>query len=307
MKISDEKILMSEAATLYYEKKHTQQEIADLMNLSRQTVSKLLNDAIKENIVEIKIHNPQKDWEESERLICERFGIKKCVVCGVSSKNESVRLLMTVKSAVEYITPEINKGGLKIAVSWGRTIQELINTMPEMNTVCNIVFPLFGATDNENSYFSSNELARGMADKIGANIKYAWFPYLTDNNEDCVLLKKLSYYKKIQELWNNADIAIVGIGNTDVLEIFGKTFGYSEKRSRVIGDVATHFFTEDGEFVNLYENTLCASAENIKNAKQTIAIACGNGKSKAIAGALRTGLIDTLITDEYTAKQILEN
>ena len=50
---------MEEAAILYYEKKHTQNEIARIMNLSRQTVSKLLNDAIKENIVEIKIHNPE--------------------------------------------------------------------------------------------------------------------------------------------------------------------------------------------------------------------------------------------------------
>lgn len=306
MKVSDEKILMSEAATLYYEKKHTQQEIAELMNLSRQTVSKLLNDAIKENIVEIKIHNPKKDCEELEMLICDRFGISKCVVCGVNSKNESIRRLMTVKAAEDYILPAIDKGGLKIAVSWGRTVQALIEQIPDINTNGNTVFPLFGATDNENSYFSSNELARSMADKIGANVKYAWFPYLADSNEDCDLLKKLSYYKKIQDLWNTADIAIVGIGNTEILEIFGKTFGYSEKHSRVIGDIATHFFTEKGEFVNLYKNTLCASADNIKNTKQTIAIACGNDKARAIAGALRTKLIDTLITDEYTAREILE-
>lgn len=306
MKISDEKLLMSEAATLYYEKKYTQQEIADLMHLSRQTVSKLLNDAIKENIVEIKIHNPQKDCEELQTQLRNIFGINDCIVCGVNSKNESIRRLMTVKAAVDHILPIIDKGGLKIAISWGRTIQELINAIPDRNTSGNTVFPLFGAADNENSYFSSNELAREMADKIGANVKYAWFPYLADNNDDRILLKTLSYYKKIQSLWDTADIAIVGIGNTDTLETFGKTFGYSEKRSGVIGDVATHFFTENGEFVDLYQNTLCASADNIKNTKQTIAVACGNDKAKAIAGALRTGLIDTLITDEYTVKQVLE-
>ena len=83
-------------------------------------------------------------------------------------------------------------------------------------------------------------------------------------------------------------------------------FGYSEKHSEIIGDVATHFFNEKGEFVNLYQNTLCASAENIRNAKQTIAVASGDNKALAIAGALRTKLIDTLITDEYTAKKVLE-
>lgn len=306
MKVDNEKLLMSEAAVLYYEKKHTQQEIAQMMHLSRQTVSKLLNDAIKENIVEIKIHNPQKDCEELEGKICNIFGLKRCVVCGLGSKNESIRRMMTVRTAVDYLVPILKNGNQKIALSWGRTIQDTIQSLPEITTSGNLVFPLFGATDNENSYFSSNELARGMADKISAAVKYAWFPYVTDNAEDCFLQKKLSYYEKIKTLWDSADIALVGIGNAEIIEVLGETFGNSEKHSQVIGDIATHFFDKNGNFINLYENTLCASVDNIKKAKQTIAVACGNNKVEAICGALKTNLIDTLITDEYTAVQILE-
>ncbi len=306
MNVKDEKVIMSEVAILYYEKKHTQQEIADLMNLSRQTVSKLLNDAVKENIVEIKIHNPKKDCEDLQLHICQEFGIDNCMVVGVSSKNESLRKTMTVKAAAEYIAAMLKEGNQKIALSWGRTIQELINTLPKINTSGNVVFPLFGATDNENVYFSSNELARSMADKIGADVKYAWFPYLTDSSEDCELLKTLSYYKKMQELWNTADIAIVGIGNTEIIDVFGKTFGYGEKHFQAIGDIATHFFDEKGKLIDLYKNTLCASADNIKNSRRSIAVACGDNKVTAIAGALRTKIIDTLITDEYTAKKILQ-
>ncbi len=306
MKQSDEKILMSEAAILYYEKKYTQQEVAEIMKLSRQTVSKLLGDAIKENLVEIKIHDPKKDCEELQKLICEKFGIKKSVVCSVSNKNEALRRPMTVRAAIEYILPILEQGNLNIALSWGRTIQELVNTMPDINTSNNTVFPLFGATDNENAYFSSNELARSMADRIGANVKYAYFPYMTESRDECLLLKKLSYYQNMKKRWSGADIAIVGIGNTEMLDIFGKTFGYSEKHSQISGDVATHFFSESGELIELYENTICASAEDLKNTEETIAIAFGNDKIKAIKGALRTSLIDTLITDEYTAAMLLK-
>ena len=56
----------------------------------------------------------------------------------------------------------------------------------------------------------SNELARSFADKIGARVKYAWFPYRPDCIDDCELLKKTSYYKSLCDLWNNIDIAIVG-------------------------------------------------------------------------------------------------
>ncbi len=304
--MNTEKILMSEVATLYYKKNLTQQEIAETMHLSRQTVSRLLNDAIEEGIVEIIIHDPQKDCKELEEQLCAIFGIRNCVVCSVSGRDASVHRLMTVKAAVDYILPIVQKGNQKIALSWGRTIQELIQNLPKLSTTGNTVFPLFGATDNENSYFSSNELARKMADKLDATPKCAWFPYMADSDGDFVLLQQLNYYKQMQEMWNTADLAILGIGNTEILEIFGKTFGYSDIHNQAIGDIATHFFDQNGTFVNLYSNTLCASVDNIKNAKESVAIACGKEKAEAIAGALRTNVIDTLITDEYTARQILE-
>ena len=301
-----EKMLMSEVATLYYKKNMTQQEIAEALRLSRQTVSKLLSDAIDEKIVEITIHDPEKDCKELEERICAAFGIRNCVVCGVSGRNESVHRLMTVQAAVDYILPIIQRGNQNIAISWGRTVRDFINALPETSTAGNTVFPLFGATDNQNDYFSSNELARKLADKLDATLKCAWFPYLTESQKECAQIKQLSYYKTMQEMWNAADLAILGIGNTEILNIFGKTFGYSDIHCQAIGDVATHFFDKNGSFVNLYSNTLCASVDNIKNAKESIAIACGKEKAEAIAGALRTKMIDTLITDEHTAKKVLE-
>lgn len=296
---------MEEAAILYYEKKHTQSEIAQIMSLSRQTVSKLLNDAIKEKIVEIKIHNPQITCTELEHEICDKFKIKNAVICGVSADDDSLCLLMTVKKAANYIMSIIEKGNQKIGISWGRTIRSLICEFSYVNASNNIVFPLFGATDQEQAYFLSNELARSFADKIGAAVKYAWFPYRPDSIDDCELFKKTSYYKKLYDLWSDIDVAIIGIGNNEIIQAFEKIFGYNEKCTSAIGDISTHFFDANGKFVEIYENTLCASKENLKNAKQTIAVASGRDKTEAIVGALRTQIIDTLITDEYTAKRIL--
>ena len=306
MKQQDEKRLMAEAATLYYERKLTQQEVADLMGLSRQTVSKLLGEALAENIVQIKVHNPLAQCKELEAAICHRFGIDSCVVCSVSGKNDALRQMMTVKAAAEYLLPLVSQGNLKIAVSWGRTVQALIEQFPACATHGNTVFPLFGATDNENACFSTNELARSLADKLGAKVKCAWFPYLCQSSEDCRVLKTLTYYKDHEALWRTADLAIVGIGNREILEVFGKSFGYSDAHGQILGDIANHFFDEKGRGVTLYRNTLSASAENLRNCPRTIAVACGDRKAEAIAGALRTGLVNILITDEHTAKAILK-
>ena len=296
---------MQEAAILYYEKKHTQSEIAKMMNLSRQTVSKLLNDAVKEKIVEIKIHNPEIDCKELEQKICDKFNIRNVVICGVSSEDEELCQIMTVKKAVNYIQTIIEKGNQKIAISWGRTIHRLIYEFSDIKTANNIVFPLFGATDQEQAYFLSNELARSFADRIGAKVKYAWFPYLAESAGECETLKELSCYQRMRQLWGQADLAIVGIGNAEIYRLFLDTFGETKNDIPVVGDVATHFFDEEGNLVYPYVNTLCSSPEDIKHAKDTVAVAFGDDKVKAIDGALKTGMINTLITDEYTAKQLL--
>ena len=304
--MDSQKKQMQEVAILYYEKKYTQQKIAQIMNLSRQTVSKLLNEAINEKIVEIKIYDPETTCKDLEEQLCKQFKIKNAIVSGVSHSDKYLRQLMTVKKAIDYILTLIEAGNKKIGISWGRTIEMFIDEFPSVFTQNNTVFPLFGATDQEQSYFLSNELARNFASRTNSKIKYAWFPYLPDCKEDCNLFKKTSYYKNLTELWDNIDIAIVGIGNSDIIQTFGKIFGYNENSISATGDISTHFFNSIGEFVELYENTLCASIDNLKNAKQTIAIASGDSKVEAIIGALHTQIINTLITDEYTAKKILK-
>lgn len=296
---------MQETAILYYEKNQTQSEIAKTMRLSRQTVSKLLNDAVREGIVEIKINDPVITCTELEDALCCEYGIKNAVVCSVSTDDEALRLLMTVKQAAGYIGSLIEKGNKKIGISWGHTIQMLINELEKVNTSDNTVFPLFGATDREQSCYLSNELARSFADKTNARVKYAWFPYRPDSEDDIGLFKNTSYYKKLSDLWNSIDIAIVGIGNSSIIESFGKIFGYNERCVSAIGDISTHFFDGSGRFVELWDNTLCASVDNLKNAGETVAVACGTDKVKAISAALRTGTVDTLITDEYTAAKII--
>ena len=306
--MSMEKQRMAEAATLYYERKCTQQEIAQMMGLSRQTVSKLLNDAVTEGVVEIRIHNPQNDCDQLRDQILREYALRDAVICSVSGTDPVIQQLMTVKKAVEYLLPMIQQGKKNIALSWGRTLQALIVEFPHIYAGQNTVFPLFGATDSEKSCFLSNELARSFADKIGAEVQYAWFPYRPDRAADCELLRKTSYYRKLHSLWQNIDLAIVGIGNTSVLQLFESAFGYRGRSADAVGDVATHFFKLDGTVIEPYSHTLCASAEDLRHAGQTVAIACshdGDDKIEAIVGALRTGLIDVLITDQHTARDLI--
>ena len=74
----------------------------------------------------------------------------------------------------------------------------------------------------------------------------------------------------------------------------------------MIGDLAGHFFRQDGTFVDAWSSrTLAISVEDLRAAKRVIAVAAGAPKAAPILGALRTGLVDVLITDRPTAEAVL--
>lgn len=300
----NQKELMAEVALLYYKKGLTQQQIANCLQLTRQTVSKLLTSAVNENVVEIIIHNPQTERKTLETKLHTLYGIQ-AVVCGVSKNNDELRKIATTEGAVQYLLRVFQKENLRIAISWGRSVQAVIRTFPNVQTKGHTLFPMFGATEHEQTYFLPNELAREFAVKLGAEAKFAWFPYQLENENDFALFQRTHYFQSMQREWNDLDIALMGIGNNQGFQLLNPNFTKTGQTKTACGDVATHFFTREGTAIACDEWTLRISQEQLKNVKEKIAVAYGDDKIEAIIGAIRAGFVDTLITDEYTAKQLL--
>ena len=110
----------------------------------------------------------------------------------------------------------------------------------------------------------------------------------------------------MQKEWSDFDVAIIGVGNNTAFRLLDPSFSESEGKKSAVGDVATHFFTADGELTETKVETLRISAESLKNGGKKIAVAYGDDKAEAIVGGIKAGFVDVLITDEYTARRILE-
>src|SRR5260370_38315305 len=68
--------LMVEVSRLYYDEERSQQEIADRLDVSRATVSRLLAQARGEGLVQITIRNPLADGERLERGLGAPVGLR---------------------------------------------------------------------------------------------------------------------------------------------------------------------------------------------------------------------------------------
>ncbi len=78
----DENIrILLKVAQLYYQDNYTQQEIAEKLCLSRPKVSRLLQQAREQNIVQISIFPPSEDFTELEICLERKFRFKRSRNC----------------------------------------------------------------------------------------------------------------------------------------------------------------------------------------------------------------------------------
>jgi DNA-binding transcriptional regulator LsrR (DeoR family) len=85
-----------QVSKLYYEENKTQAEIARIMDISRPSVSNLLNKARKEGVVKIDILSYQHSNMGLSQSLCRRFDLKTCQVVTAAEDihREAARVLL---------------------------------------------------------------------------------------------------------------------------------------------------------------------------------------------------------------------
>jgi len=109
--------------------------------------------------------------------------------------------------------------------------------------------------------------------------------------------------------------AMVGMGGIDSQSTLVKIGNFSVEEFDylsslgVVGDINLIFIDEDGKKVQNEINgrIMTTPLETIKKIKNVIGVGFGNSKLKVILGALRGGIINILLTDENTARGIVES
>jgi DNA-binding transcriptional regulator LsrR (DeoR family) len=108
-------------------------------------------------------------------------------------------------------------------------------------------------------------------------------------------------------------LAIVGIGQMDEsATLFRGGHVSPTDWDRLVaagaaGNVNTCFFDDAGRALpDLQVRTIAISLEDLRAIDTVVAVAGGAAKVRAIRGALATGAIDVLVTDEATATAVLD-
>ncbi|MGQ9780559.1 MAG: sugar-binding transcriptional regulator [Bacillota bacterium] len=302
---------MIRVAQLYYEENLTQQEIAEMMGLSRVTVNSLLKKARQEGIVRIQVVTDEVSREaELEEKLKQRFGLKYAVVVSCPSGSNGL-ILRHLGLAGARLLQKLLKDGDTLGCSWGRTLWEVARAVKPLGKRINVV-QLNGGLGQVSDERSPNELARYLARVFGGTYYCLHAPGIVETPSIRDALLSDSSIRETLARARSVTVAACGIGSiSDSLLV---DFGYLDaqkiafyKEQGIVGDICLRFFDQEGRLrrTDLDERVIGLTPEELRAIPCVIGIAGGPSKHEALRGALRSGLINACVTDTESAAYVL--
>lgn len=299
-------------AKLYYHEAMSQEEIAKKLEISRPTVSRLLNYAKEHGFVQIKIDDPYEDAESLADLIKSKYNLKACIV-EHASHNDYVNVQSAIaKRAAEYINRNV-KSGDKIGVSWGKTMYEVSKYLQPSSLKDVSIIQLKGGISFSHVDTRSHQILETFAQVFNASPIDLPLPVIFDVQEVKQMVEKDRYIKSILEQGREVDLAVFTVGTVrDSSLLFKLGFLNELEKDRLkqqaVGDICSRFYNDEGSVADqaINDRTIGIELDALKEIERTILVAGGEHKINAIRGALTGGLSNILITDQYTAQELLD-
>jgi len=308
----DDLELIVSVARMYYQRGLKQEEIARRVKVSRASVSLLLAEARRRGIVEITIRNPLEDHAELSRRLAAEFSLQRCVVAPTSIRETDILIDLTASRAAEIFDEEARSRDT-VGIAWGRTCYAFMDRYQARGFLHGMqVLPMIGGSNRNLARYQLNEMVRSFAEKLQATPSFIHAPALAASREDYELYMGSSSMRAVSEMWSKIDLAVVSVGAPPVSQEFDGSRVVPRRAATApdalpIGDICARYFDVRGRFVEdeVSGRIIGIPVESLRRIPKILCVVGGLEKAYSLLGALKTGLITILVTDETTATAVL--
>lgn len=303
--------LRTRAAWLYYVEQLTQSDIASALSVGRVTVVRLLADARARGEVTITISGALSELIAVERALEDSFGLQQAIVVPVSVPDADPG--PAISAAVGSFMSDVVKPRMKIGVGWGRTLFSSLPYLENQNLEDFQVISLLGGIIQARR-FNPAEFAWQFAQAFHGEGFLVPAPVIVDSALTRDALINHCGIDSIFRMASDLDAVLLSAGG---LESTTTTFqvGYltaQERRSLqaagAVGDLLFHFFDKQGNIVEheINERIVSVSIDAVRRAPLRVLASGGREKASALAGCMKLLEPTVLITDEHSARTLLE-
>ncbi|MFD1739526.1 sugar-binding transcriptional regulator [Bacillus salitolerans] len=299
--------MLIKVAWYYYKENLTQNEIADLLELSRTKVVRLLERARIEGIVQFQIKGQSTNCLSIEKEFKDAFSLPNAFIIPTPLNKRDVSDSLS-RAAAQYLHHKLQPNDL-VGLGWGRAVSRTIDYLTlEPNSQISVVT----LTGGVNYYLHNRRSQDGGMERFH-DIHVIPAPFLASTEEMAESFLSEPSIKEILELGGLAKYIVVGIGgiSPDATIIQEEKMTLNEltyiKQQNAVGDILGQFFDRNGDILPLphHKRLIGMNLYCLKSQNNVIAVAGGERKIDAIYGALKGGYIHTMITDETTAVSLM--
>jgi deoxyribonucleoside regulator len=307
--------LKSKISRMYYLSDISKTEIGHHLGISRFRVSRLLEQAREEGIVQIQINEPIATNTEIEEKLEKRFNLHLAIVVNSGdSTDRGIRRAVGLATA-DYLKNLLRDGDV-FGITWGATVDEVIRSLPSKIDRRIQVVQITGGLNQTAIDINPLDIVHRVAEIYGATPYVLFAPAIVGNPTTRDAMVQDSSFQATIEMFSRVNIAISGIGAfSSSSDSYLQKAGYVTDEDinnllscGAVGDVFGHYFNIEGYPCSseLEERTIGMNLNDLQKVRYTIGVAGGIHKTLAILGTLRGSLINTLVTDLATANDILE-
>jgi deoxyribonucleoside regulator len=309
---SERQDLLADIAEMYFLHGKNQAEIARNVGMTRSNVSRMLTEARNSGIIQIQIIRPLKENPMLAQKLVERFGLINARVVEV---DQSAQLLSKLGQVASKELEAQLKPGWILGTSWGTAISATVDQFKLSQPIPGLkVVQLLGALGARIKEYDGHAIVRRLEEKLDAEGIYINAPFLVENQKVAdSLLENKSVVESISYA-DQSDVALLGVGSSDLAHCSYYLADYVTREeikpvqdTGAIGDVCGRFFTIDGNICakDFQKRLIGISLESFLKIPIRIGVAGGSAKIEPIIGALHAGLINILVSDQETVREVL--
>jgi len=304
--------LMTRVASQYYLEGMTQEAVARSLRLSRPKVGRLLDRARMTGIVEITVNVHPAIGLQVEAAFVSEFGLEHALLVN-DQTDETAQRASVARAAAVFLKRQLNDGDV-VALGMGRNVGAVPDFIGAPQPRAAAFVSAIGGSPLVDSGVNPNEICRRLAEAFRGTAEMLYAPAYAETPDVRDAFIHHDAVRDGLERARMANIALIGIGSArdDSAVVKMGCFSVAEMRRLrdrgAVGDILGSFFDADGHAVvdGIGDRVVAIGRADLEAINCVVAICSERDKGDAILGALRSGMVNVLVTNLSTARTVLE-
>ncbi|WP_200371928.1 sugar-binding transcriptional regulator [Rhodovibrio salinarum] len=307
--------LAARAAWLHYAGGLTQSVIAQRFGISTTRAHRMIARATRDGLIRVFVDASVSSCIALEDRLCARYGLAHCTVAPDLAETTPTPMRALGQAGASLLMRLIAQHpGEAIGIGHGTTLAAAVEYLPGCEGGETRFVSLLGGLTRK---FAANpfDVIHKLAEKTGAEAFLMPAPLFANSADDRRVMMAQDGLREIMKTIESVQVSVVGIGSVQLpgslarANVFDPDTPLDKLQAEgARAEVLGQFLDANGARVPTpYDGRVMAVDLDDLRGREVYALAGGSNKTEAIDAAMLSGVFTGLITDEATARRLVDD